>query len=174
MKFILWLQVCPKRGCNSHYIHVLLDGLWHMCLYTNMPYWNFEYTKALSLHCGKSGRWYGSCNWGNPFWVKFTSSFIQCMHAVKIGGWFNPKKVISVAVWIHPGPGGGPPLLQGFNLTKRGGPPPGPGWIQTATEMTFLGLNPPILLQWNRTNSMSDGHWYVIEVTFTLPTALPW
>jgi len=23
-----------------------------------MPYWNFEYTKVLTLHCGKSGRWY--------------------------------------------------------------------------------------------------------------------
>jgi len=27
-----------------------------------MPYWNFEYTKAVTLHCGKSGRWYKSCN----------------------------------------------------------------------------------------------------------------
>ena len=118
MKFILWLQVCPKRGCNSHYIHVLLDGLWHMCLYANMPYWNFEYTKVLSLHCGKSGRWYGSCNWGNPFWVKFTSSFIQCMHAVKIGGWFNLKKVDHRSCsLIRPGLGGGSPLLQGFSVT---------------------------------------------------------
>ena len=33
-------------------------------------------------------------------------------------------------------------------LQKEGGPPPGPGWIQTATEMTLLELNqPPIFLQ---------------------------
>ena len=53
----------------------------HMQIF--MSYWNFEYTKALTLHCGKSGRWYRSCNWGKPFWVKLTSSFfpvclLQC------------------------------------------------------------------------------------------------
>ena len=34
-KFILWLYFCPKRECNSHYIHVLLDGLWKLF----MHYW---------------------------------------------------------------------------------------------------------------------------------------
>ena len=24
--------------------------------------WNFEYTNTVTLHCGKSGRWYRSCN----------------------------------------------------------------------------------------------------------------
>ena len=71
------------------YIHVLLDGLWkpfmhywltfgeYLCAFMQifMPYWKFEYTKALILHCGKSGRWYRSWNWGNLFWVKLTSSF---------------------------------------------------------------------------------------------------
>ena len=33
----------------------------------------------LALHCGKSGRWYRSCNWGKPFWVKLTSGFFQCV-----------------------------------------------------------------------------------------------
>ena len=51
-----------------------------------MPYWNFDYTKAVTLHCGKSGRWCRSCNWGNPFWVKSTSNFLlwcsQCNHTV--------------------------------------------------------------------------------------------
>jgi len=27
---------------------------------------NLEYTKALTLDCGISGRRYRSCNWGNP------------------------------------------------------------------------------------------------------------
>jgi len=35
MKFILWLQFSPKGGCNSSYIHVLLDGLWRLF----MHYW---------------------------------------------------------------------------------------------------------------------------------------
>ena len=33
-------------------------------------------------------------------------------------------------------------------LTNRVGPLPGPAWIQTATEMTFLQLNQPPILQW--------------------------
>ena len=89
MKFILWLHL---KGCNSCYIHVLLDGLWRLFMHwltwvflcfmqIFMPYWNIEYTKALTLHCGKSGRWYRSCNWGNPFWVKLTSSFLQCIES---------------------------------------------------------------------------------------------
>ena len=52
-----------------------------ICVLLFMPYWNFEYTKAVTLHCGKSGksgRQYRSWNWGNPFWVKLTSSFFQC------------------------------------------------------------------------------------------------
>ena len=32
-------------------------------------------------------------------------------------------------------------LNHGKNLATGGGPLPGPEWIQTATEMTFLGLN---------------------------------
>ena len=80
---------CPKRRCNSHYIHVLLDGLWKLSMHYWLtfgeyfcpffvPYWYFEYTKALTLHCVESGRWYTSCKWGNPFWVKLTSSLFQC------------------------------------------------------------------------------------------------
>ena len=42
-----------------------------------------------------------------------TNPSVDCFQcSVKqIGGWFNPKKVISVAVWIYPGPGDGPPLF---------------------------------------------------------------
>ena len=64
MKFILWLKFVPKGGV-THYIHVLLDGPWklfmhywltfreYLCAFMQifMPYWNFEYTKALTLHC---------------------------------------------------------------------------------------------------------------------------
>ena len=45
------------------------DGLTfgqYSCTFTQVftPYWNFEYTKAVTLHSGKSGRWDGprSCN----------------------------------------------------------------------------------------------------------------
>ena len=96
MKFILWLYFCPKRGCNSHYIHVLL------CKYschigtlsifvtkggvtlTIFMYYYANIHPILELWVHKSakwwivvnsGRWYRSCNWGNPFWVKLTSSF---------------------------------------------------------------------------------------------------
>ena len=33
-----------------------------------------EYTKAVTLHCDRSGRWYGlmSFNLGDPSWVKST------------------------------------------------------------------------------------------------------
>ena len=99
MKFILWLYFCPKRGCNSHYIHVLL------CKYschigtlsifvtkggvtlTIFMYYYANIHPILELWVHKSakwwivvnsGRWYRSCNWGNPFWVKLTSIvFIQ-------------------------------------------------------------------------------------------------
>ena len=41
-----------------------------MCHYTSifMSYWNLEYTKDVTLHHGKSGRWYGprSYIWGDP------------------------------------------------------------------------------------------------------------
>ena len=38
-------------------------------------------------------------------------------HQIKyicIGSWFNPRNVISVAVWIHSGPGSGPPPVAKF------------------------------------------------------------
>ena len=95
MNWVAKWNSCPKKACNSHYIHVLLDRLWklfmhywlpfgeYLCAFMQifMPYWNFEYTKAVTLHLGisgKSGRRYRSWNWGNPFWVKLTSSFFQC------------------------------------------------------------------------------------------------
>ena len=34
-------------------------------------------------------------------------------------------------------------MYHGKTMAKGGGSLPGPGWIQTATEMTFLGLNQP-------------------------------
>ena len=46
-----------------------------------MPYLNFEYTKALTLHWGKSGRWYRSCNWGtHKFPLVFSSVREVCMY----------------------------------------------------------------------------------------------
>ena len=38
-------------------------------------------------------------------------SIIYIYHCKKIGGWFNQINVISVAVWIQPGPGNGPSLF---------------------------------------------------------------
>ena len=54
---------------NSEYIHVLWVYLWaafHVLLISIHTHWNFEYTKDVTLHCGKSGRWSGprSCNCG--------------------------------------------------------------------------------------------------------------
>ena len=41
----------------------------------------------------------------------------QCQHCKEIVGWFKPMNVISVAVWIHPGPGGDPPpFARGFAM----------------------------------------------------------
>ena len=81
------------KGWNSHYIHILLDWLWKVFMHywltfgqafmqVFMPYWNFEYTNTVTLHCGKSGRRYRFCNWGNPFWVKLTSSFFQWINCI--------------------------------------------------------------------------------------------
>ena len=74
----LWLYSCIigwTRKIFMHYwptfgefnvllCHAILE-LWH--------------TKAVTLYCGKSGRWYRprSSNWANPFWVKLTSSVLQ-------------------------------------------------------------------------------------------------
>ena len=53
-------------GLTLKNIHALLANLWavFMCFYASifMQYWNFEYTNTVTLHCGKSGRWYRSCN----------------------------------------------------------------------------------------------------------------
>ena len=38
--------------------------------------------------------------------AKYIPFFLHCKNT---GGWINPKKVVSVAVLIHPGPGGDPP-----------------------------------------------------------------
>ena len=78
----------PERGWNLGYTHVLLDELWNIhAQWANLwavfiyfyisihqvfiPYWNFEYTKAVTLHCGKSGRWHGLrfCSWIDFPWV---------------------------------------------------------------------------------------------------------
>ena len=80
------MHVCAKRGWNSHYIHgwtlkkihALLANIWAVFIQVFILYWNFEYTKAVTLYGAKSGRWYGSCNWGSTFWVKSTSIFFQC------------------------------------------------------------------------------------------------
>ena len=49
------------------------------------------------------------------------SNKIYIYITVKIGSWFNPRNVISVAVWIHSGPGSGPPpvakVLPWFSVT---------------------------------------------------------
>ena len=56
-----------QKGCNTCYIHVFLDGLCenthvllanprqYLCAFIQvfMPYCNFEFTKAVNLHCGK-------------------------------------------------------------------------------------------------------------------------
>ena len=103
---------CPKRECNSHYIiHVWLDGLWKLFMHywltfgecfmeIFMPYWNLEYTKALTLHCAKSGRWYRSCNWGNPFWVKLSSSFFQCEPHLQPNLFMPTLSVYAVSVMV--------------------------------------------------------------------------
>ena len=41
---------------DSETIHALLtNSLWGVFMQIFMPYWNYEDTKALTLHCGKSG-----------------------------------------------------------------------------------------------------------------------
>ena len=37
--------------------------------------------KGWNLFCGRCGKWYWprSCNWGDPPWVKSTTSFFQCI-----------------------------------------------------------------------------------------------
>ena len=56
----LWLYQWMNSG-NIHVLWLPPDSI-HVL---------FEYTKAVTLHCGKSGRCYGprSCNWGDPSWV---------------------------------------------------------------------------------------------------------
>ena len=53
----------------------------YSCTFTQVfiPYWNIEYTKAVTLHCGKSGRWYRLrlCNWSDSSLVKSTSIFFS-------------------------------------------------------------------------------------------------
>ena len=55
-----------------------LDGV-HVTIHALLELWVH---KGCNLYCGKSGRWYGprSCNWGDPSYVKSTSSFFQCFH----------------------------------------------------------------------------------------------
>ena len=71
------------KWMNSEiFIHDGLTFGHYSCNFTQVfiPYWNFEYTKSVTPHCNKSGRWYGprSCNSGDPSWVKWTSNFFQC------------------------------------------------------------------------------------------------
>ena len=90
MKFILWLL--SQKGGVTHAIfmyywmtlktiHVLLTNLCMGSIF--VLYANIHAILELWVHkgcnptCGKSERWYRSCNWGNPFWVKLTFSFLQ-------------------------------------------------------------------------------------------------
>ena len=78
-----------KRRWNSDYIHVLLDELWkYSCLwsthgqdsctvtYKQLCLIRTLITQKIYLYTvvSKSGRWYRSCNWGNPL---LTSGFLQ-------------------------------------------------------------------------------------------------
>ena len=92
MKFISYL--CQK-GVELGLYSCTIDELWfseifmhngltfgqYSCTFTQVfiPYWNFEYTKAVTLHCGKSGRWYRLrlCNWSDSSWAKSTSIFFS-------------------------------------------------------------------------------------------------
>ena len=93
-----WYSFCdctfvPKEGgtvaifmyywmdSEKYFMHCWLTFRQYLCfMQVFMPYWNFDYTKAVTLYCGKSGRWCRSCNWGNPFLVKSTSNF--CLNCV--------------------------------------------------------------------------------------------
>ena len=50
MKFILWLHFCPKRECNSRYIHVLLDRLWKL-FHALLTYYNLWEVFMIVLLC---------------------------------------------------------------------------------------------------------------------------
>ena len=64
MKFIFVLERAIFMYCwmNSEiFMHNGQTFGQYSCTFTQVfiPYWNFEYTKAVTVHCGKSGRWYG-------------------------------------------------------------------------------------------------------------------
>ena len=67
---------CRNNWMDSEKYSCIIGSIYVLCKYLySCHIWNFEYTKTVTLHCSKSGRWYWprSCNWGKPFWVKLTS-----------------------------------------------------------------------------------------------------
>ena len=63
-----------------------------MCFKYSCHTETFECTKTLTLHSrksDKSGRWYRSWNWGNPFWVELTSSFFPVLYIRTLKGVAN-------------------------------------------------------------------------------------
>ena len=120
----------PTIGWTLKNIHALLANLWAVFMFYASTYschiiWNFEYTKTVTLHCSKSGRWYCpiSCNWGKPFWVNLTSVFADIVpsqasslafvsrykifwHSWLIGcdpnsKWQFPLHIIRVCMWLQ-------------------------------------------------------------------------
>ena len=102
--FLPWLRVTPlvqsiflkikfilaKERVNSdiiyywmtlkifiHYRWISGWSLYNTLVQLFMPYWS---TQGLQPILWKCGIWYWprSCNWGDPSWVKSTSSFFQC------------------------------------------------------------------------------------------------
>ena len=133
MKFILYL--CQK-GVDLGLYSCTIDELWfseifihngqtfgqYSCTFTQVfiPYWNFEYTKAVTLHCGKSERWYRLrfCNWSDSSWAKSTSivfsvefccntKFLSVMNTSSIilvsalHAWYLRHLAISFWVLVH-------------------------------------------------------------------------
>ena len=68
------------------FIHDGLAFSQYSCTFTQvfMPYWNFQCKEGVTLHCGKSGRWYGPMSGNEVAHLELNQFFpvhaLLCIH----------------------------------------------------------------------------------------------